>query len=257
MQKVVVVTGSASGIGLGIACKFLEHGYLVVFSDCNQDALERAVSQAKERFQDACTLLPCDVSQESDCQQLIAQTQKTFGSVDVLINNAGFQHIDLIEDFPTPIFEKMLRVELLGPFMLTKYALPIMKARNFGRILNMASVNGLVGFAGKAAYNSAKHGLIGLTKVCALEGAPFNITANAICPGYVDTPLVRNQMAHLAKMRQVSVHEVLEKILYPLIPQRCLIDIQDIASLALFLVSDAAKNITGQAYVIDGGYTAQ
>ncbi|GLH58257.1 3-hydroxybutyrate dehydrogenase [Helicobacter ailurogastricus] len=251
---VVVVTGSASGIGLGVAQAFLKEGHQVVFSDLNQEALEQVASTTPSKN---ARFVPCDVANEDSCQNLITQTQKAFNAVDVLINNAGFQHVAFIEDFPTDIFEKMLKVELVGPFMLTKYAFPIMKAQKFGRILNMASINGLVGFAGKAAYNSAKHGLIGLTKVCALEGAPFNITANALCPGYVDTPLVRNQLADLAKTRQISQEEALEKIIYPLIPQKRLIAIEDIAQYALFLVSDAGKNITGQACVIDGGYTAQ
>ncbi|WP_120945228.1 3-hydroxybutyrate dehydrogenase [Helicobacter labacensis] len=244
---VVLITGSASGIGLGIAQAFLQEGHKVVFSDLNQEALNQVATSTPSKN---AIFIPCDVAQEDSCQNLIMQTQKTFGSVDVLINNAGFQHIALLEDFPTAVFNKMLQVELVGPFMLTKCAFPLMKAQKFGRILNM-------GFAGKAAYNSAKHGLIGLTKVCALEGALFNITANAICPGYVDTPLVRNQLADLAKTRQMSAQEALEKILYPLIPQKRLIPIADIAKLALFLASDAAKSITGQSLVIDGGYTAQ
>ncbi|WP_120951045.1 3-hydroxybutyrate dehydrogenase [Helicobacter sp. L8] len=251
---VVLITGSASGIGLGIAQAFLQEGHKVVFSDLNQEALNQVATSTPSKN---AIFIPCDVAQESACQNLITQTQKAFGSVDVLINNAGFQHIALLEDFPTAVFNKMLQVELVGPFMLTKCAFPLMKAQKFGRILNMASINGLIGFAGKAAYNSAKHGLIGLTKVCALEGALFNITANAICPGYVDTPLVRNQLADLAKTRHMSAQEALEKILYPLIPQKRLIPIADIAKLALFLVSDAAKSITGQSLVIDGGYTAQ
>ncbi|WP_104749607.1 3-hydroxybutyrate dehydrogenase [Helicobacter cynogastricus] len=249
-----VVTGSAGGIGLGLAQAFLDAGYHVVFSDVNQEALDQIALQMDTN---RAHFIPCDVSKESDCQNLIEKSQKILGSLDILINNAGFQYVDLIENFPTDVFEKMLKVELVGPFMLTKYAFPIMKTQKFGRIINIASINGLVGFAGKAAYNSAKHGLIGLTKVCALEGALYNITANAICPGYVDTPLVRNQLADLARTRQVSEQEVLEKVIYPLIPQKRLVEIADIAQLALFLASDAAKSITGQACVIDGGYTAQ
>ncbi|BCZ18263.1 3-hydroxybutyrate dehydrogenase [Helicobacter sp. NHP19-003] len=251
---VIVITGSASGIGLGVAQAFLQEGHQVVFSDLNQEALSQVAATTPSKN---AIFIPCDVSSESACQNLIQESHKVFGSVDVLINNAGFQHVALLEDFPTEVFNKMLQVELVGPFMLTKCAFPLMKAQKFGRILNMASINGLVGFAGKAAYNSAKHGLLGLTKVCALEGALFNITANAICPGYVDTPLVRNQLADLAKTRQMSAQEALEKILYPLIPQKRLIAIEDIAKLALFLASDAAKSITGQPFVIDGGYLAQ
>ncbi len=146
---------------------------------------------------------------------------------------------------------------LTAPFMAIKKAFPIMKQQQYGRIINMASINGLVGFAGKAAYNSAKHGVIGLTKVAALEGAPYGITVNALCPGYVDTPLVRNQLTDLAKTRNVSLEAVLEEVIYPLVPQRRLLSVEEIANYALFIGSDQAKGITGQAIVIDGGYTAQ
>jgi 3-hydroxybutyrate dehydrogenase len=132
-----------------------------------------------------------------------------------------------------------------------------MKKARYGRILNMASINGLVGFAGKAAYNSAKHGLVGLTKVAALEGAPFGITVNALCPGYVDTPLVRNQLADLARTRNVPLERVLEEVIYPLVPMTRLLDVSEISRYAVFLVSEGAGGITGQPVVIDGGYTAQ
>ena len=132
-----------------------------------------------------------------------------------------------------------------------------MKKQKSGRILNMASINDLIGFSGKAAYNSAKHGIIGLTKVIALEAADSGITVNALCPGYVDTPLVRGQFDDLAKTRNVPVENVLEEVLYPLVPQKRLLDIQEIADYAIFLASDRAKGVTGQAVVLDGGYTAQ
>jgi 3-hydroxybutyrate dehydrogenase len=146
---------------------------------------------------------------------------------------------------------------LTAPFVAIKHALPIMKKQNFGRIINMSSINGLVGFAGKAAYNSAKHGVIGLTKVAALEAAPHGITVNAICPGYVDTPLVRNQLSDLSKTRNVPLEKVLEEIIYPLVPQRRLLSVEEIANYTVFLASEGARGITGQAVVIDGGYTVQ
>lgn len=167
------------------------------------------------------------------------------------------QHVASVEDFPTEKFELITKIMLVAPFMATKYVFPIMKKQGSGCILNMASVNGLIGFAGKAAYNSAKHGVIGLTKVTALEGADTGIRVNALCPGYVDTPLVRNQFEDLAKNRNVPVEKVLEEVLYPLVPQKRLLDVKEIADYALFLASDKAKGVTGQAVVIDGGYTAQ
>lgn len=141
---------------------------------------------------------------------------------------------------------------LTAPFVATKHVFPLMKQQKFGRIINMASINGLIGFAGKAAYNSAKHGVIGLTKVAALEGAEHGVTVNAICPGYVDTPLVRNQLQDLARTRNVELEKVLEEVIYPLVPQKRLLDVSEIADYALFLASDAAKGVTGQAVVIDG-----
>ena len=146
---------------------------------------------------------------------------------------------------------------LTAPFIAIKHALPYMKSQQFGRIINMASINGVIGFAGKAAYNSAKHGVIGLTKVAALESASDGITVNAICPGYVDTALVRNQFADLAKTRNIEVEQVLEEVLYPLVPQKRLLDISEITDLALYIASDSARGMTGQAVILDGGYTSQ
>ena len=146
---------------------------------------------------------------------------------------------------------------LTSTFIAIKHVLHYMKKNNFGRIINMASINGLVGFAGKAAYNSAKHGLIGLTKVVALESAGHNITVNAVCPGYVDTPLVRNQLNDIAQMRNIPFEKVLEEVIYPLVPQKRLLAVEEIAHYVQFLAGDNAKGITGQAVVIDGGYTVQ
>ncbi|MNV16463.1 D-beta-hydroxybutyrate dehydrogenase [compost metagenome] len=146
---------------------------------------------------------------------------------------------------------------LVGSFIGIKYAFPIMKAQQFGRVINMASINGLIGFAGKAGYNSAKHGVIGLTKVAALECARDGITVNALCPGYVDTPLVRGQIHDLAKTRNVSEQSALEDVILAMVPQKRLLSVEEIADYAIFLASDKAGGVTGQAVVMDGGYTAQ
>ncbi|RDU66344.1 3-hydroxybutyrate dehydrogenase [Helicobacter didelphidarum] len=254
MKKVAIVTGSASGIGLNIAQHFHRNDYRVVISDINEETLNK-ITQSYP--QDEVLGIQCDVSKENEVENLIKQSMEHFGRIDVLINNAGLQYVAKIEDFPTIKFQQMIQIMLVGAFFTTKYVLPIMKKQEFGRIINMASINGLIGFAGKAAYNSAKHGLIGLTKVTALECATFGITANTICPGYIDTPLVRGQMQDLAHTRGVSLEQVLDEVLFPLIPQKQLIDINDIASMALFLASQSAKHITGQNMVIDAGYTAQ
>jgi 3-hydroxybutyrate dehydrogenase len=187
----------------------------------------------------------------------IDATLAAHGRLDVLVNNAGLQHVSPVEDFPTAKFELLVRVMLFGPFYAIKKVFPSMKRNGYGRILNVASINGLVGFAGKAAYNSAKHGVIGLTKVTALEGAAHGITVNALAPGYVDTPLVRNQLADLARTRNVPVDRVLEDVIYPLVPMRRLLTVDEVVGYALFLVSDAAAAITGSVAVMDGGYTAQ
>lgn len=255
-DKVTIITGAASGIGLAIAKVFLENGAKVVLADLNEDKLIQETDALKSQGYD-CMPIKVNVTDEQAVKAMIGQTVEQYGRLDILFNNAGLQHVESIESFPTEKFRQMIDIMLTGSFIGTKYALPIMKQQQSGRILNMASINGVIGFAGKAAYNSAKHGIIGLTKVTALETATEGITVNAICPGYIDTPLVRNQMDDLAKERGVAVEQVLEDVLYPLIPQKRLLDIKDVADYALFLCSDSAKSVTGQAILIDGGYTVQ
>ncbi|RAX52063.1 3-hydroxybutyrate dehydrogenase [Helicobacter sp. 16-1353] len=253
-DKVVIVTGSASGIGLSMAEKFFEKGAKVVLSDINTEALNKKVSE----FNSSNVLgIKCDVSQEEEIKNLINTTKDKFGRVDVFVNNAGLQHVAMIEDFPVAKFDQMVAIMLRACFISTKYLFPIMKKQKFGRIINISSINGLIGFAGKVAYNACKHGIIGVTKVAALECARDGITVNAICPGYIATPLVLGQMADLGKTRGCSTEEALEQVLYPLIPQKQLIDVNDVAELACYLASDVAKHITGAAMVIDGGYTVQ
>ncbi|ARF18238.1 3-hydroxybutyrate dehydrogenase [Sporosarcina ureae] len=252
-DKILLITGAAQGIGFEISKAFAEAGAVVVLTDVNEDkVIEAAGALGGRAFG-----LKCDVTKEEDIQEAIDEAIARFGRIDILINNAGLQHVSKLEDFPTARFELLVKVMLTAPFIATKLVLPHMKKQQFGRILNMASINGLVGFAGKAAYNSSKHGVIGLTKVAALETAADGITVNAICPGYVDTPLVRNQFEDLAEVRGVPLESVLEDIIYPLVPQKRLLDVKEVADLALYLSSDSAKGITGQAIVLDGGYTVQ
>jgi 3-hydroxybutyrate dehydrogenase len=255
-DKVVFLTGAASGIGLELAKEFAREGAKVAISDLNAEAAVAAASElTAEGF--AAIGMGCNVADEAQLKAALDETVEKFGRLDVLVNNAGLQYVSPIEEFPTEKFEQLVKVMLVAPFMAIKHVFPIMKQQGFGRIINMASINGLVGFAGKAAYNSAKHGVIGLTKVAALEGATHGITVNAICPGYVDTPLVRNQLSDLAKTRNVPLEKVLEEVIYPLVPQRKLLSVKDIADYALFIASDKAGSVTGQAVVVDGGYTAQ
>lgn len=251
--KVLLITGAARGIGYEIAKGFSEAGAKVVFSDMNEEGVKAAAAS----FSGEAEGIACDVTNEEDIIRTIDFAVERFGRIDILINNAGMQHVADLEEFPTEKFRLLVDIMLTGPFMATKHVLPHMRKQGWGRIINMASINGLIGFAGKAAYNSAKHGAIGLTKVAALETAEDGITVNAICPGYIDTELVRNQMGDLAKTRGISVEEVLGEVLYPLIPQKRLIEIGEIVSLAKYIASEDAKGMTGQAVVLDGGYTAQ
>ncbi|WP_416144618.1 3-hydroxybutyrate dehydrogenase [Planococcus koreensis] len=255
-QKVVIITGSARGIGFEIGKHFAENGAKVVLSDINDEVLQEAAKSLRDSGFEAMGV-KADVTSEAELQNLVAETKKAYGRVDIVINNAGLQHVSPIEEFPTEKYELMLKIMLTAPFILTKTVFPIMKEQGFGRIINISSINGLIGFAGKAAYNSAKHGVIGLTKVAALEGAEHGITVNAIAPGYVDTPLVRGQMADLAKTRNVPIENVLAEVLLPLVPQKRLLEVSEIADCAIYLASEQAKSITGQTIVIDGGYTAQ
>lgn len=255
-NKVVLITGAASGIGYEISADFAAAGAKVMLTDIDEEAVLKAAETLKAKGMD-CVGIKCDVTNEEDIKNAIEQTMAHYGSLDILINNAGLQYIAPLEEFPTEKYELLIRIMLIAPFIATKHVFPIMKKQGSGRIINMASINGLVGFSGKAAYNSAKHGVIGLTKVAALEGAEHGITVNAMCPGYVDTPLVRNQMEDLAKIRSVPVEKVFEEVLYPLIPQKRLLAVKEISDYTMFLASDKASGVTGQAVVLDGGYTAQ
>jgi len=255
-QKVALITGAGSGIGFEIAKTFAEQGATVVLTDLNEKNVQNAAKELKESGFTA-TAYACDVTDEEQVKEVFDKVVERYGELHILINNAGLQYVSSIEEFPTEKFELLLKVMLTAPFIGIKHAFPIMKKQNYGRIINMSSINGLIGFAGKAAYNSAKHGVIGLTKVAALEGAEHGITVNAICPGYVDTPLVQNQLADLAKTRNVPLESVIEEVIYPLVPQKRLLSVQEIANYTVFLASQYTSGITGQANVIDAGYTVQ
>jgi 3-hydroxybutyrate dehydrogenase len=255
-NRIALVTGAGSGIGLQIAEDFSGQGARVCLADLDGTAAEAAARGINDSRGQAFAV-QCDVTSEAQLADAIDKTVTRWGRIDILVNNAGLQFVSPLEEFPTEKFELLLRVMLIGPFLATRRVFPIMKRQRYGRIINMASINGLVGFAGKAAYNSAKHGAIGLTKVAALEGAAHGITVNALCPGYVDTPLVRNQLGDLARIRNVPLDRVLEEVIYPLVPIRRLLSTKEISNYALFLAGEQAGGITGQAVVIDGGYTAQ
>ena len=251
MKKCAVVTGAASGIGLAIAKRLGQDNLNIVIADIDKIQGVKVAEELKGLF------VQSDLSEATDCQALIKETVEHFGGVDILINNAGFQQVSPIEHFPEKKWEQMIALMLSAPFRLTKYAWPHMKEKNWGRVVNIASVHGLVASPYKAAYISAKHGLLGLTKTAALEGGEFGITVNALCPGYVRTPLVENQIADQAKSYGINEDEVVEKIMLKASAIKKMIEPSEIAELVSFLCTDNAKSITGATWTIDGGWTAQ
>ncbi len=251
MKKCAVVTGAASGIGLAIAKRLSQDNLNIVIADIDKIQGVKVAEELKGLF------VQSDLSEATACQALIKETVEHFGGVDILINNAGFQQVSPIEHFPEKKWEQMIALMLSAPFRLTKYAWPHMKEKNWGRVVNIASVHGLVASPYKAAYISAKHGLLGLTKTAALEGGEFGITVNALCPGYVRTPLVENQIADQAKSYGINEDEVVEKIMLKVSAIKKMIEPSEIAELVSFLCTDNAKSITGATWTIDGGWTAQ
>ena len=250
--RIALVTGAASGIGLAIARDFARHGIQVTLSDNN---VERGRMVADElpgaRFQAA------DMTNVDDLQQLVAQTLAVNGRIDILVNNAGIQHVAPIPDFPEAKWRQILEIMLTAPFLLTKAVLPGMYTHKWGRIINVASVHALRASAFKAAYVSAKHGLLGLTRVTALEGAEYGVTCNAICPSYVRTPLVEMQIADQARVHGIPESEVVAKIMVKESAIHRLLEPEEVAQLATYLCTDAASGITGSAQLIDCGWTAR
>lgn len=253
--KVGIVTGGASGIGKAIALSLAKAGTDLVLADLNQQAGEAAVKELITAGRKA-FFRKTDVSNREQAKHLIDATVSRFGRLDILVNNAGLQHVAPIERFPEEKWDLLLGVMLTGAFLLTKYAFPHMRRQRFGRIINVASAHGLVASPFKAAYVSAKHGLLGLTKVLAVEGAAHNITAVAICPGYVRTPLVEQQIANQAKAHGMSERQVMEKVIFARQAVKRLLEPEEVADLAAFLCTDRAGGITGTHIAMDLGWTA-
>ena len=249
-DKVVLVTGAGSGIGRAIAELFAQQGAHVIVHDLRPEA--RAVAEAIGG-----TFVAADLADQDAVRRLADAALAVSGRVDILVNNAGFQHIAPVDAFPEETWNTMLQVLLTAPFQLTKYLLPGMKERGWGRVVNIASIHGLVASPFKSAYISAKHGLIGFTKTLSLEVAEHGITANAICPAYVRTPLVERQIADQARTRGIAEDEVVAKVMLEPAAIKRLIEPEEVAGLVLFLASDGASAITGGAHTIDLGWTAQ
>lgn len=256
-MKTVVITGSTSGIGLGIAREFAKSGlYNIVLNGLEKNGPEIAEALGSE-FSIKIFFHPANMLNPEELRDMIAQTVNLFGTVDVLINNAGIQHVSPIEDFPDDKWLAIIGINLNSAFYLSKAVWKHMKASNFGRIINIASAHGLVASEFKSAYVASKHGIVGLTKTLALEGAPFNITCNAICPGYVKTPLVEKQIADQAKAHQLTEAEVVSKVMLMKQAVKEFVQVETLGRLALFLCEESSGTLTGAALPVDGGWNAQ
>ncbi|WP_119154267.1 3-hydroxybutyrate dehydrogenase [Caldimonas tepidiphila] len=252
--RTALVTGSTSGIGLGIAVALARQGANVVlngFGDA-QPALDavRACGVRAEHH-------GADMSRPAEIEAMMAFAAAEFGGVDILVNNAGIQHVAPVEEFPVEKWDAILAINLTSAFHTTRLALPAMKARNWGRVLNVASVHGLVASAQKSAYVAAKHGIVGFTKAVALENATSGITVNAICPGWVLTPLVQKQVEARAEKDGVDIEEATRRLLGEKQPSLQFTTPEQLGELAVFLCSDAAANVRGVAWNMDGGWAAQ
>lgn len=256
MSRTALITGSTSGIGYSIAVAFAKQGYDIMFHGLESNGNELAETIAK-KYKIKTAFSNANLMQEEAIEELLNFTKEYFGKIDVLINNAGIQYVSPIEDFPFEKWNQILAVNLTSVFLASKGVWNGMKENKFGRIINISSVHGLRASEFKSAYVAAKHGVIGLTKVLALEGAGHNITCNAICPGYVKTPLVEGQIKDQAKAHNLSESEVVQKIMLKKQAVKEFISVDKIAELALFLANENASAITGSSFTLDGAWTAQ
>ncbi len=255
MKKAALITGSTSGIGMAIATKFAKEGYNIIFNGLEKEGPEIArnigeTNKVETMYSPANMMLPTEIV------QMVRDAEKKFGTIDVLVNNAGIQHVAPIEEFPEEKWNAIIAINLTSSFHTTKAVWKGMKERKYGRIINIASAHGLIASEFKSAYVAAKHGLVGLTKVLALEGGPFGITANAICPGYVKTPLVEKQIGDQAKLHGISESEVVTKIMLLEQVVKEFTSTEAIADMAFYLTGEQSKTITGTTLSMDGGWTA-
>jgi 3-hydroxybutyrate dehydrogenase len=256
--KTAVVTGSTSGIGLAYARTFAEAGANIVLNGMGTPAdIEKERSRIETDFRVKAIHSPADMTKPAEIADMVALGEKTFGSVDVLVNNAGIQFVAPVEEFPPERWEAIIAINLSSAFYAIRAAVPGMKKRGWGRIINTASAHSLVASPFKSAYVSAKHGIAGLTKTVALELATFKITCNCISPGYVWTPLVEHQIPETMKARNMTKEQVINDVLLDAQPTKQFVTPEQVASLALYLCSDAASQITGSNLPIDGGWTAE
>jgi len=250
-KRTALVTGAGSGIGKAVATELAQRNYHVLVTDVNPETSESVASGLREQGLFA-TGYKLDVSRQEDIDALVSEVH-----ADILINNAGLQYVAKLESFPADKWRLLTDVLLVGPAMLTRAFLPQMKARGFGRIVNIGSIHALVASPYKSAYVAAKHGLLGFSKVIALETAEFDITINTICPSYVKTPLVEKQISQQAVEHGISEEEVIRNIMLEPMPKKAFIEMSELCASLVFLLSDAARNMTGQTLVLDGGWTAR
>ena len=256
-DKVALVTGSTSGIGLGIARALAGAGTAVVLNGFGKpEDIEATQAAISGDFGVAVAYSDADMSKPDSIAAMVEMTLSKFGRLDVLVNNAGIQHVAPLQEFPVVKWEAIIAINLSSAFHTTRLALPGMIANKWGRIINIASAHGLVGSAFKSAYVAAKHGMLGLTKVTALETAELGITCNAICPGYVYTPLVEMQIEGQAKAHGIPREQVIREVLLAQQPNKRFATTDELGAIAVFLASDAATSITGAAIPVDGGWTA-
>jgi 3-hydroxybutyrate dehydrogenase len=255
--RTAIVTGSTSGIGLGVAKALAAEGANVVLNGFG-DAKEIETARAALADQNRVTVLysAADMSKPDDITKMVTMAADQCGTVDIIVNNAGIQHVAPLESFPPEKWNAIIAINLSSAFHTTRAAIAGMKARKWGRIVNVASAHGLVASPFKSAYVAAKHGIVGLTKVTALEGAEFGVTCNAICPGYVYTPLVEKQIDDQAKAHGIPREQVIRDVLLAQQPNKMFASVDEIGALTVFLCSDHAVSITGAALPVDGGWTA-
>jgi len=254
--KAAIVTGAASGIGRAIAATLGAAGAAICVGDLDEEGSRRVAAEI-ERSGGRAIAVRADVSRADQVEALVRATAEAFGRMDILVNNAGLQHVAPVHEFPLEKWNQLIGVMLTGTFLCTRAALPHMMTKRWGRVVNISSIHGLVASPFKSAYISAKHGIIGFTRTLALEVAEHGITANAVCPGYVRTPLVEGQIADQARVHGIPAQQVVETIMLAPSALKRLLEPEEVAFLVLYLCSEAAAGITGAAYSIDGGWTAR
>lgn len=256
--RVAIITGSTSGIGFGIAQALADAGAHIVLNGLGElSAIDRICRQIEDTRGVHVHYDSANLMRPEGAVRLVDDTLLRFGRADILVNNAGIQHVSPIEDFPADKWDSILALNLSAAFHTIRTAFGPMKEAGWGRIINVASAHGLVASPFKSAYVAAKHGIVGLTKTVALEGARYGVTCNAICPGYVWTPLVENQIGDTARARGISREEVIENVLLAAQPSKRFAGVDELGALAVFLCSDGGQSITGTALPVDGGWTAQ